>query len=143
MAKPLLALLCAAVAACLAQAAGAADLGVAVNGLRSNDGNVHIAVYDRAETFPDGDGMLAEVEVSIENREASHTFTGLKVGDYAVAVYHDENDNDAFDTNFIGLPMEGYAFSNGATVFLGPPSFAEARIFLPVDGATADIKMTY
>ncbi len=30
------------------------------------------------------------------------------------------------DSNVVGLPQEGYGFSNDAKVFLGPPSFAAA-----------------
>jgi len=144
MAKSLLLGFCATLGwASLSFSADAADLDVRITDLRSDNGNVHIAIYDKPESFPDGDGMIDEVEVPVEDRNAGYTFSGLAAGEYAIAVYHDENDNDDFDTNFIGLPLEGYAFSNGATVFLGPPSFAAARITLPADGTTTEIRMTY
>ena len=38
------------------------------------------------------------------------------MGKYAIAIYHDKNDNDEFDT-FFGLPAEKYGFSKNAKVF--------------------------
>ena len=112
----------------------AADLTVTVTGLRTDNGDVHIALYDRPEAFPDGDGMLDERKVPIQGGIASARFEGLAPGAYAVATYHDENGNHDFDTNVIGFPLEGYAFSKGAQVFLGPPTFPEAA-FDVGDGA--------
>ncbi len=144
MAKPPGILALAILIACaLAGAARCAELTVTVTGLRSAEGMVHIAVYDRPETFPESEGMLEEVKVPILNNRARHTFRGLQPAFYAVAVYHDENGNRDFDTNLIGLPLEGYAFSNDAGVFLGPPSFAEAKIALPTTGAETVIRITY
>ena len=49
--------------------------------------------------------------------------SNLPAGDYAIRVLHDVNDNDELDTNYIGLPIEPYAFSNNATGNFGPPSW--------------------
>lgn len=123
--------------------AQAADLSVVVTGLRSDNGDVHIAVYDRAEAFPESEGMLSEVTVPIQDRRARYVFKNLPPAFYAVAVYHDENGNHDFDTGFLGIPLEGYAFSSGARVFLGPPSFDDAKFALPAEGAEAVIPITY
>lgn len=113
---------------------GAAELEVVVAGLRSDDGDVHIALYDKPEKFPESEGMLEEVEVPIAGRQARTVFRNLADGRYAVAVYHDENGNDDFDQGFLGVPLEDYGFSNEAIAFFGPPSF-EAAAFT-VGGAT-------
>lgn len=106
--------------------AAAADLVVDIVGLASNSGDVHVAVYDKAEAFPTSDGMLKETQVPVAGKRASARFTGLPTGKYAVAVYHDENGNDEFDQGFLGIPLEEYGFSNDAAVFFGPPSFDAA-----------------
>ena len=107
------------------------DLLVIVTGLRSQKGNVHIALYDDPDRFPDSDGMILKVEVTIIDGTAHHKFNGLTSKRYAIAIYHDENDNDEFDQGFLGIPLEDYAFSNNAPVFLGPPSFADAAFAVP------------
>ena len=112
------------------------DLLVIVTGLRSQKGNVHIALYDDPDRFPDPDGMIFKVEVPIVNGMARHKFAGLAPRRYAVAAYHDENDNDEFDQGFLGIPLEDYAFSNNAPVFLGPPSYVDAAFAVPATRET-------
>ena len=121
----------------------AADLTVNILGLRNGKGDVHIALYDNPKVFPSSDYMLREVKKRITNRRTEYRFTNLTPGYYALAAYHDENGNDSFDTNFLGLPTEGYAFSNDAQAFLGPPSFLDAQIALKLEGSTTHIKMGY
>lgn len=104
----------------------AATLEVNVSGLTSDNGDVHVALYDNPETFPKSGGMLTETQVVPEGRTALALFKDLKPGRYAVAVYHDENGNHAFDQGFLGIPLEDYGFSNDAVVFLGPPGFSDA-----------------
>ncbi len=111
----------------------AADLEIVVTGLSSAAGNVHMALYDNPDKFPDSDGMVVEVEAPITGSTARHVFKDLAAGRYAVATYHDENDNDEFDQGFLGIPLEDYAFSSGATAFLSPPSFDAAAFRLTVD----------
>ena len=49
---------------------------------------------------------------SIENAYAEIDFTGVPPGKYALVCYHDENSNGKFDENMLGMPKEGYCFSN-------------------------------
>lgn len=109
---------------------GTAPLQITVTGLRSNAGNVHIALYDDPARFPDSDGMILKIEAPISGRVARHEFPALSKKRYAIAVYHDANDNDSFDQGFLGIPLEDFAFSNGAAAFLGPPSFEAAAFTL-------------
>ena len=68
----------------------------------------------------------------------SYTFSNLTTGEYALAIYHDENSNGKLDSNFLGMPTEDYVFSNYATGNFGPPSFEDAKFTLT---DTLDIKL--
>ena len=59
----------------------------------------------------------------------------LPAGKYAVQVMHDENDNGKLDANFMGIPIEGYGFSNNPQV-MRRAYFSEAA-FEVKDAATA------
>jgi uncharacterized protein (DUF2141 family) len=126
-----------AVFAAFALAAGvsdAADLKVTVTGLESDAGGVHIAVYDRPETFPEGDGMLSEGVVKPQGRKATWVFKDLPPGTYAVATFHDANGNRSFDQGAFNIPLEDFGFSMGATVFLSAPGFDEAAFAMDGEG---------
>lgn len=64
-------------------------------------------------------------------------------GTYGVVVYHDADANRSFNRNFVGLPAEGYGFSNDAPAIFGLPSFRSVRIAVPRDGFQISIRLRY
>ena len=106
------------------------SLSVTVIGLLSESGNVLMALYDEPKNFPYPDGMITTAKAPIVAGVARYGFFVLEKKSYAIAVYHDENDNDSFDQGLLSIPLEDYAFSNNARVFLGPPSFDDAAFIL-------------
>jgi uncharacterized protein (DUF2141 family) len=52
---------------------------------------------------------------------------------HAVKLYHDANGNGELDRNMLGLPSEGYGFSNNGGRY-GSPAFEEASF--TIDGDT-------
>lgn len=121
----------------------AAELTVEVSGLRSGDGKVHVALFDRPETFPKKKELLVDAVVPAKPGGVRIVFRNLMPGTYAAATYHDENGNGAFDQGFLGVPLEGYAFSNGAMGFLSAPGFEDAAIPVDQSGAEIVIRLGY
>lgn len=69
-------------------------------------------------------------------------FEGLPVGDYALAVIHDENGNRKLDT-FAGIPREGFGFSRNPSIGFGAPRFTAAKFTLDSDVQAQEIRMHY
>jgi uncharacterized protein (DUF2141 family) len=44
-------------------------------------------------------------------------------------MYQDENDNNELDFNLIGIPKEGYGFSNNVGQF-GAPEYVKAKFII-------------
>jgi UDP:flavonoid glycosyltransferase YjiC (YdhE family)/uncharacterized protein (DUF2141 family) len=63
----------------------------------------------------------------IRDREAECIFTSVAPDVYAISAFHDENDNEKLDTNFIGIPTESWCTSRDAKAYFGPPSFDDAK----------------
>jgi uncharacterized protein (DUF2141 family) len=101
-------------------------LTVAVKGLRNDKGRVAVALFKRGEHFPDQKHALLGKVVRSSKKRAVVQFSSLEPGTYALAILHDENKNDKMDFNFLGMPLEGYGFSNDASEMFGPPSFEAA-----------------
>jgi uncharacterized protein (DUF2141 family) len=68
---------------------------------------------------------VAAQRLKLDGNEAVLRFT-LPAGTYAVQVMHDENDNGKLDSKFMGIPTEGYGFSNNPQV-LRRAHFSEAK----------------
>ena len=121
--------------ALLAPAAFAGDLTVTFVGVRSDKGKFSAGLFGEKDGWPDGKAF-AEVDIPPKPGDVTHVFKDLPPGLYAISAFHDENGNGKFDTNFIGLPKEGFAFSNDAKPGLAPPNF-KASAFPVGEGPTA------
>ena len=89
-------------------------------------GKVLLAVYNREEGFLDG-GHLFGRRLAIEGSDdVLFELDDLPYGDYALALFHDLNGNEHFDTNLLGIPVEPYAFSNNVRAKWSKPRYHEA-----------------
>lgn len=98
-----------------------------VSGLRNDHGVLRAGLFDRASTFLQEGHEAATCVVAIRGGRASCDFGAVPEGAYAIAFFHDENDDHQFGRDWIGLPTEGFGFSNDAAPGLGPPSYESAR----------------
>ena len=114
--------------------AHAADLTITVKGVRSADGAIFLAVYDSDKSFMKVPQAKTTRRIDAGKGDLKVVIHDLPAGKYAIAGYHDENGNGKLDTNALGIPEEGYGFSNDARGMLGPPAFAEAAF--EFDGKT-------
>ena len=116
--------------ASLALGAAAADLEVRIEGLRSADGDVRVALHRQLEDgdFPADDGVVGAIVRPAVSGTVRVIFADVAPGAYAVAAFHDADSDGALNQNFLGMPTEGYGFSNGAVGFMGPPSFQDAAV---------------
>jgi uncharacterized protein (DUF2141 family) len=123
-------------------AARAAELTVTVEGIRSSKGDIRLSVYASPTEWPDkSTSEHDKVAPARQGRVVIHF--DLPPGTYAANGFHDENGNGEFDTNFLGIPEEGYMFSNDARPFLSAPSFDAASFRLPPEGAAITMHVKY
>jgi uncharacterized protein (DUF2141 family) len=135
--------------------AAAADLQVTIKGIRSDAGEILIALYDNPAGFesaiansairglmPDS-GRLVGTAIWAKRGEQSTVFTQLQPGRYALIVIHDANDDGRLNRNAVGVPIEGYGFGNNAQAFLNAPSFDAAAITVGKADVSAAITLIY
>jgi uncharacterized protein (DUF2141 family) len=70
--------------------------------------------------------------IKVRDKQARCDFLDIPPGTYALVVVHDENMNSKLDNNWLGIPTEGYGFSNNAKAMFSAPSFSAASF--PYDG---------
>jgi len=135
--------------------AEAGGLNLTIAGVRSDDGALMIGLYDSAEGFnrtlanAARAGLLSDkarlVGVTMRARVGTQGigFLYLPPGRYAVIVFHDENDNGILDTNFLGIPKEGYGFSNNASGLFSAPAFGAAAVTVGTAEVDTIITLSY
>ena len=104
------------------------NLTVNISGLDSDNGKVMIALYDGEAQFLSKRYKSAMIKST--DKKVTYIFEDVPKGEYAVSFFHDENDNNKMDTNFIGIPKEDYGCSNNATGFMGPPKYKDAKFMI-------------
>lgn len=104
------------------------SINVKIQNISNNSGVIACAIFESEEGFPKKFLKFASkvMITQIIGKDASFKFSDIKPGKYAISVIHDENYNGKLDTNWLGIPKEGYGFSSGAEVTLSAPSFSDA-----------------
>lgn len=124
--------------------AAANEVVITVTNLRSTEGVVRACMTTNKKIFPrcikDPESHRTVVPAG---KTVSIRFDGVKPGDYAIALLHDENDNGKADRTLGMIPREGYGFSRDAKVRMGPPKFRDAVFTHGSERQSLTIKMRY
>ena len=144
MRAAVLALATATIATFSAAPALAGEVVITVTDLRSSKGVVRACMTTRADIFPRCiKDPTAHRTVVPAGEKVEIRFTGVKPGDYAIALLHDENDNGKADRAMGMMPKEGYGFSRDAPVKMAPPKFKDAVFKLGEGINRLAIRMRY
>jgi uncharacterized protein (DUF2141 family) len=111
---------------------------VRVVGLRNDHGDVRCTLFSSDEDFPINSHQMATTVIApIAGHIAICGFSAIAPGTYAVVLFHDENSDGKFNRDWLGLPKEGYGFSNDAPTHWHAPTFDAARF--PFTGGIEEI----
>ena len=106
------------------------DLNITIKNIEKTEGYLKIAIYNDAENFLEKDNALKTYNVKVTKQTSTFTIKDLPKGEYAVAVYHDENSDKQCNRNFLGIPSEPYGFSKNFVPIFNKPSFEDCKIDL-------------
>jgi uncharacterized protein (DUF2141 family) len=128
--------------AAFAQSSSYSGIHINILNIRNSTGTIACALFDSPDGFPIEYLRCATSMMAIEIRDtqARCDFVHIPPGTYALVVIHDENRNGKLDTNWLGVPTEGYGFSSDAKATLSAPSFSAAKFHY--DGGTLDLKIS-
>ncbi len=115
-----------------------AQLKIKFTNINSTDGKLVMECYDSETSFQAKEAFI-KTTISIDGTEVAYQNDNLKSGNYVVRVFHDINDNNELDKNFVGIPKEPYGVSNNAKEQFGPPKYEKARFYY--DGTSMSISI--
>jgi len=101
---------------------------ITVTGIRSDKGKIIIQVFKDDAAYQDQHPFK---KISFDKKElASGTLQlqlALEPGTYGFTLVDDENGNGEIDKNFVGMPKEGFGFSNFFMEKMKKPRFEEFK----------------
>jgi uncharacterized protein (DUF2141 family) len=101
-------------------------LTIKILNIKTVSGQIRIGFYNSASSFPAENKTCFNKIVKPKNiGEISIPFTDIPYGTYAIAIYHDKNENKKLDKNLVGYPKEPFAFSNNFKPLISAPKFSD------------------
>lgn len=119
------------------------DLQVRLAGLRSSKGLIHLCLSANPGKFLKCKEDPTSVSRSIPAGSAGRLDLGtVRPGTYALLVVHDENRNGKFDM-MMGIPREGFGFSNNPSVKPRAPRWEEIKFTVPAGQSVQQVRVRY
>jgi uncharacterized protein (DUF2141 family) len=89
-------------------------------------GTLYVSVCTKSAEWSDNGKYTFKYEPVI-GQSNNFEINTIPNGEYAIALYQDQNGNGKLDTNLFGLPTEPYAFSNNKVPVFSEPSFEKCK----------------
>ena len=94
-------------------------LTIEVASFENTKGVLRVCVTDQKDDFLKS--CAFSKIVTVEDDTVSLKIENIEKGNYAVSVYHDENNSGILETGGVfGIPLEPYGFSNNPNMTFGP-----------------------
>lgn len=123
--------------------ARAATLTVDIQSLRSVKGDVHITLCDNRKCYEQRKNWRDRKVIPVTDKAVQVSFENLTPGEYAIMVFHDEDQDSSFDKNFLGFPQEGFGFSRDARPVFDAPIYESVYLTLGSQNLQTEINMQY
>ncbi len=106
-------------------------LTIEITNIKTEKGTTLLSLYDGEKGFPyQNTNSIKQLVLQPAQGKAMVVVRDLPPGEYAFALFHDADGNGKLSTNFLGIPKEGYAFSNNAFNRFGVPKYKDASFTL-------------
>jgi uncharacterized protein (DUF2141 family) len=116
----------------------AQTLHVEIKNVKNAKGYVRVGLFRQTDEFLKTPWQGRVVPATTPAVQAE--FQNVPPGTYAISIIHDENGDEELNTNLLGMPKEGFGFSNDAMNTFGPPDFKKASFTM--QGATTRVALS-
>jgi uncharacterized protein (DUF2141 family) len=112
-------------------------LEIMVEGVETSTGIIQVALFTTREGFLKPEGAYRTGSIKAQKGTTRVLIEDLPAGTYALAIFHDLNENEELDKNWVGIPKEPMGFSNARMKTFGPPKFEDCRVHFSHDMSIA------
>lgn len=106
------------------------ELTVNISNIKILKGEIIIGVFNTDVGFLKEGVAIRNYTVKVNNAKETLVIKDLPKGEYAISLYHDENSDNECNRNFLGIPKEGYGFSNNIKPKFSAPKYEDCKFSL-------------
>ncbi len=115
-----------------------------IEGIRNNKGVISLGIFKNQQQFAQEKPAIEKVFAKTGLRSGILKIEfNLKPGNYAIAVHDDENRDGLMSFNLIGIPLEGFGFSNYVSSGLRRPRYSDFSFDVKQGENKVHVKMRY
>ena len=126
---------------------GQAELSIEFYDIRSTEGQILMSVFNEPSQFPrKALPEFKDIRIpkdKVKENTLSYNLKNLKPGKYAIAILDDENSSGDMEFTKLGIPKEGYGFSNDAKPLLSAPPYKKCLFEVKEGKNKIRIKVRY
>ncbi|MBW6502468.1 MAG: DUF2141 domain-containing protein [Bacteroidales bacterium] len=112
----------------------AQTVNIEITGLRSDKGQIVIGVFKNSESYLKEEPYINKIfSKELTQDGAKSVSFGLEPGIYGLCLLDDENGNGKMEYNFLGMPKEGFGFSDYYHSGIKKPKFDSFRFTIKKD----------
>lgn len=105
-------------------------------------GPIRLAVYDSKESFGNSERAIIKDSLTPINGFAVWQINlDILPERFAIAAYHDLDNNGQLNRALFNAPVEPYGFSNNARSLVGPPTYEQTIVEKPADATVLEIRI--
>jgi uncharacterized protein (DUF2141 family) len=128
-------------------AIGQAKLKIEISNIRSGDGHIIISIFNSPDQFPkEAPEKWSNIKIKkdkLKDKTLEYNINTLPPGRYAIALLDDENKSGDMEYSKLGIPKEGYGFSNDAKPLLSCPPYKKCLFEIGEGTNVHKIKVRY
>ena len=116
-----------------------------IDNLKNSDGNIIVSVYEDSKSFDEGMPLFRQTISKKENMN-NGTFVGqllIPKGVYGLVFLDDENGDGEMTNNLLGLPKEGFGFSNFYLSGFKKPKFSDFSFTHTENSEIIEVRLRY
>jgi uncharacterized protein (DUF2141 family) len=117
---------------------------VHITGIRSDKGKIILKIFKDQATFEKEQAFKTQSfdKKTLKNGELNVSID-LPPGTYGITLLDDENNDGKLEKSFVGMPKEGFGFSNFFLQKMKKPTFEEFKTQIKKDENKVQIKVKY
>jgi uncharacterized protein (DUF2141 family) len=120
------------------------NLSIRVDGLKNQKGQICLSIFSSSQGFPGNSKRALKAQcLKVTETPQTVTFPNLKAGNYAVAIFHDANGDNNLNSNVLGIPTEGFGFSQNPRIRTGAPKFGDSAVLVAGSSTNIQIQLQY
>lgn len=119
------------------------SLQIDIADIKQGKGDIKLALFNQPGGFPFETGKACKLlKGKAVNGKINFIIDSLSAGRYAIALFHDINNDGILNLNMLGIPKEGYGVSNNAYNTFSAPKYDDAS-FVHTKTTIQKITMKY